>query len=270
MHTTLAQKIVDVVSRGPCAKSELLEKLTKERGVTIQGVYKALKQLRAEEIVTVHKNTVSLSAVWIQKQFDHISEVASRYQAPVYQSYFGALKPGEKVTYRFKTLKELHAFWVHAIMIAVRGKHKEATIITLAPHDWFEYLRPGMSGMWDKVLGSHNPHLSIMTHSGVEEKKKSTHPGVRKWQRLFNVNPLKQKESVYINIVGNLIFEAHLDEPTVSKIRDVMVDKQVDVEKILSTAGKFRFTVVNDPRKANSYRKRLYKYCPPEVFKLEV
>lgn len=89
---SIRDRVITLLSQAPSTKSALRETITREGGYTEQGFYKALAQLREEEIVTIHDESVSLAFFWIQNEFDRISQIAARYQAPVYQTYFGALR----------------------------------------------------------------------------------------------------------------------------------------------------------------------------------
>jgi hypothetical protein len=265
MHATLTDRIIEIISKGPVEKQKLLEMLEKERDVTPQAVYKALRQLNKAEVISIHKDTVSLSIIWIQKELRHVSQVAATYQTPVYQSYFGALKLKQKFTYSFRTLRDLHTFWINAVLVTVQSGRENMPLISIVPHDWFQLLRPDNDLAWDKIAGQ-NPHFVVLTHSTTAEKEKSVHPDIEVFERMFNANPLKQKESVYINVLGDLVFQAQLDAKVLPAINHAMLNENFDANKILDTHGSYKLSVENNPQKALTIKKKLQKYFVGRLF----
>ncbi|HEV7449552.1 MAG TPA: hypothetical protein VGP13_03390 [Candidatus Paceibacterota bacterium] len=265
MHETLAQRVINIASKGPVEKAKLLQMLERERAVTPQAVYKALRQLNRDEVISIHKDTVSLSIIWIQKEIRRLSQVATTYQTPVYQTYFGALKPKQKFTYTFRTLRDIDTFWVNAVLVTVQSGRHAMPLVSIVPHDWFQLLRPDTDVAWDDIAKK-NAHFVVLTHSTTAEKKKSTHPGIQVFERMFNVNPLKQKESVYFNILGDFIFEAHLDPKVLPAIRHAMLNDDFDAPTILATPGHYKFIVENNPAKALAIKKRVQKYFTKKLF----
>lgn len=257
--SSIRENILQILENGPANKLELLGLVTKKSACTSQGFYKILKQLQDEEIVTVHEKTVSLSFFWIQNQLDHISRIASIYRAPVCQAYFGNLKEGENIKYRFKTLRKLELFWVHAVLISVEGSNKHSHIMSLTPHDWFQNLRPDINEWWKKVTTGH-PHWAILTHATNSEMYKTQYPEVKLFERMAGVNPLKQAESLYLNIVGDIIFEARFDEKIVPMIQHFMQEKNVDPKPILDFEGTFKLSITRNAKKAKTIEKKLKKY----------
>lgn len=257
--TSIREGIVMLLEKGSMNKSDLLEKVAASEKCTMQGFYKALSQLRKEEVITVDKKKVALSFFWIQEQLDCISRIATVYRAPVYQSYFGALTEGEKISYHFKTLREIELFWVHAVLIAVEGAPKHAHIMSLTPHDWFQGGRPDIDVWWRKITTEH-PHWAVLTHASSEEMRKTHYHDVKLFERVAGKNPLNQKESFYINIVDDLFFEAKFDERVVPKIRSFMKMKDMDPASILDMRGLYTLKVSRNSRKAKMVENKLKKY----------
>ena len=256
---SIREIILQLLENGPMDKLKLLDSVTSESGCTSQGFYKVLKQLGDDEIVTAHEKTVSLSFFWIQNQLDRISRIASIYRAPVYQSYFGALKEGERIQYRFKTLRKLELFWVHAVLIAVEGSNEHAHIMSLTPHDWFQNLRPDINAWWRKVTTGH-PHWAILTHATNSEMHQTQYTDVQLFERMADINPLRQAEFQYINVVGDLIFEARFDVRAVPMIQRFMEEKEADPNPILDLEGVYKLSIVRNSKKAKMVEKKLKKY----------
>ena len=186
--------------------------------------------------------------------------MSKAYHLGAYHNYFGNLKNGKKVVFRFKTLRELDLFWTHAVLIAIGDAQKTAVVLSFIPHDWFDLLRPTTADVWFQLLGKKNPHCNVITHAAPEEKKLSEHPGVTRIENMFGTNPLKQKESFYLNVIDDLILEATLDEGVVPGIRNAMRGIPVDVPRLLNRHGIFKLNIRQDSAKALALKKKAQKY----------
>ncbi|MEJ0053739.1 MAG: hypothetical protein WDN10_03390 [bacterium] len=257
--TPLTERIIDALSNGPRGKVELRNRVV-GKDFTYQGFYKALASLRAAEIVTLHRDTVSLSVVWLERERERIAKSADAYHLSGYQSYFGGLKNGKKLSFKFKTLRELDLFWTQAVLIAMQGAGRGVPIISFIPHDWFYLLRPSTADVWFKLLGKENPHVNILTHATREEKKLSEHPRVARIENMFGENPLRQKESAYMNVIGDLVIEAALDEAVVPGIRRAVRGEAVDIDKLTAQKGVFKLSIRRDSAKASVFTKKAQKY----------
>lgn len=264
-HTLMTERIIAALAKGPCNKVELRNEVV-GRHLTYQGFYKAFAKLKADEVIIVHRTTASLSLVWLEKERERIERTTETYNLSGYRSYFGGLKKGSKLNFRFKTLRELDLFWTQAVLVAIQGAHRNAAILSFIPHDWFDLLRPSTSDVWFKLLGKRNPHVNVITHAAPEEKKLSEHLGVTRIESMSGINPLKQKESLYINVIDELIFEAVLDESVLSGIRRAMRGEGINVEKLINQPGTFKFLIMHNPAKALVLKKKAQKYFSIRLF----
>jgi hypothetical protein len=198
--------------------------------------------------------------VWLEHERARIEKIAEAYNLAGYHSYFGGLKNGKKITFRFKTLRDLDLFWTQAVVIAIQGAHRNSPIVSFIPHDWFDLLRPSTSATWFKLLGKNNPHVNVLTHATREERPLSHHPQVSKIENMFGENPLRQKESLYINVIGSLIFEVVLDDSAVAHIRRAVRGETVNIEKLMNQGGTFKISITQSPAKALVLKKKAQKY----------
>ncbi|MFA6414445.1 MAG: hypothetical protein WC217_03215 [Candidatus Paceibacterota bacterium] len=94
---------LNLAARNLTAK-ELLKTHYLSRGiVTLQAVYKALKKLVGQGIVLKYKDTYSLNNVWKRDVISLLEQGET----------FPQLNPGESITYSFKSLSQLDAYWKH-------------------------------------------------------------------------------------------------------------------------------------------------------------
>jgi hypothetical protein len=264
-HEPLATRIINALAAGPRAKLDLRNDVVGNID-TYQAFYKAFRKLKQQEVVAVHKNAVSLSIVWIQNEAKRIEQILTAYQLPAYRSYFGSLKDGQRLTFKFKTLAELELFWTHAILVAVEAAHENAVIISVLPHDWFAQLRPENTELWYRLLGKRNKHCAVITHADADEKRRNPDHEAKTIENMFGVNPLHQKESQYINIVDDLLFEATLDDTVLPGIRKAVRGEVVDVQKLVNQRGTFKLSIRRDENRSTHIRKKIQKYFSIPLF----
>jgi hypothetical protein len=145
--TTLEEKIVILLEKGSQEKEFILTEL-KKNNVSVQGIYKAIRVLRKREIVTVHGKNISLSLWWIDKELERLNRMARMYQSAARTSSFLDLRPGEYVKLRFRTLRELELYWTQAFLLIEEELPISFPTYSIAPHDWFYYLRPDSDDLW--------------------------------------------------------------------------------------------------------------------------
>lgn len=240
-------------------KAELLVSVSAASECTPQGFYKALNQLREEEKASLDHKKVSLSFFWIKEESERIARVVARYQAPVYQGYFGMLKDGESISYRFKTLRDLELFWVQSVLMAVEGAPIRSNIMSLTPHDWFQGMRPDINERWRKVTTGH-PHWAVLTHATGTEMRRTGYEDVESFERMAGANPLHQSESTYLNIVGELVFQAELDDRIVPLIRGFVDGDSHEADSVLDQEGIYKLKIARNRKKAEKIKKRLKRY----------
>jgi hypothetical protein len=258
-HELLTQKIIAALANGPRNKVELRNEVV-GKDLTCQAFYKAFAALKAEEVITTHKSDVSLSVIWLGQERKRVEKMASSYRLAGYQSYFGNLGEGKKLSFRFKTLRELDLFWTHVALVAAHDAKKDAAILSFLPHDYFDLLRPVTSDAWFKLLGDESTHANVVTHAAPEEKRHSMHSNVASIETMFGENPLKQGEGTYITIIGDLIFQATLDASAVPGIRRAMRGESADIEKLVDRRGVFKLSIARSRSKATTLKKRAQKY----------
>lgn len=128
---TLYDHILEALLEKPMLAAEIETLLrSKKIKVTVQGIYKALRELIAEDIITKKEKTYIVSSVWRKKLEDLVSQ-----RIPF------QLSTGEESTYRFKKLNHLDAFWKHTIA-DLEHEILPFPIFHFTPHQFWFYV-PG-------------------------------------------------------------------------------------------------------------------------------
>jgi len=269
---SLRSLITSKLSLGPRKVSDIAMELSLENKVTVQGVYKALRLLKKEEVVTVHRHTASLSVIWISEQIEIMERAATGYTL---NKYLQELQSGnrQRAKFAFTTLNELDLFWTHSYLVVQEATPKEEPLYTFVPHDWFFYSRVNTDSAWmKKLLQQKRTARAIITHAQkldkiVTKRRKETLD--KSLQYVFNENPLKQQETEYYNMIGSWIFIGKLDTKISNKLSSFIEqcpsmyftkDERRFIDSIMNERGKFMLTIINSPTKAAAIKKKVLKY----------
>jgi len=266
----IEKAIIGVLEAGPTEKADLIKETSHKTGVTAQGVYKSLRKLKKEEVVTIHNKIISLSLIWIEGQISRYSKIAQTYQTPGRENYFLQLKPGEHITLKFRTLRELDLFWAHVFILLEAQIPKKIPMYAVAPHDWFSYARPDSDKVWtERLEKSARPQGVVITHPApldkkvvIERKSKS-----KLLEFVLGENPFKQDERKYINIIGQWVFEVQIDNTTNRKLVDYInkdlgksAGREEALKKLLDFPGINTIKISHSPRRAELLIRRIKKF----------
>jgi len=133
-------RIVEALAERPAqTAAELLKKVQPsiENKLTVQGWYKALRRLIAQEVLIKTGKTYSLNTRWIRSVM-RWSERAERSHLTHPPLPTIRLPRGrERVTYHFKNLLEMDVFWGHLLVYIAAHAKKPRVLYAYNPHFWF-------------------------------------------------------------------------------------------------------------------------------------
>lgn len=265
---TIEDLIVEIVKTGPCGTVRLLELLQKKRsGLTKQGFYKSLRSLKTKEIVVIRNKVVSLSHVWISKMSRFFDEARKVYSIETQGEDFLLLKDGEKVSYTFKTPAQTDMFWGHAF--SVLSEHtEERNILLFNPHEWFLLARNKEETSLFEELSNKNKNLFILVgnNTKLDIFAKTYLTKEKQEYHTLEKSPF-EKPNYYVNIFGDFVIEALLDEKTSEKINQFYKETNIfdddaknKIKEIVSKKGKDKFIISKNHRKAEKIRNLFKKY----------
>ena len=265
---TIQETLVELLEAGPKEKSVLIQGGVEESHATIQGVYKALRMLRDKEVVTIHGSVVSLSFFWIDKGLARFGQIAEAYQTPTRSQYFLQLKPGEKISLKFRTLRELDLYWDHAFLLLETQLPTSLPAYSVVPHDWFYYARPQTDKLWVKRHEMHGrKQRVVITHPTPIDRELLNARRAKLLEAMFGANPFHQDERCHFNIIGDWVFEAKLDGGVNDKLvawirkhKKFTEKERSEIDDILDSRGKFTLKIGHAPKRARQMTDRLEKY----------
>lgn len=264
--SSIGQTIISLLEKGSISKPDLLECVRKKNRVTIQGVYKELRRMIADGTVLSHKQALSLNLLYISKQYDRWSSVLNNYEGGLsLKNHFLDLQEGESLTYRFRTLNDLDAYWVHASLVLDKHLDQQAASYSVIPHDWFLYGRKETDLFWTRRQKV--KMRLIITHPTPLDKEVSKERRHAGYTVMLGVNPLRQDEGVYYTLMEDYIFKITLKAKTMQQIKTFMntydrIDR-IDPEELLKliySSGESVMKITKDKNKFNKLASKCKKY----------
>lgn len=207
----IEDRIIKLLSSGPLETKDLVRLAKQEANATTQGAYKAIRKLRESEILTLHEKTAGLSIAWVEEELAEFQRMASAYRVRAKAYSFLHLKPGRHITFKFRTLREMHLFWVQAFLILETHCPISVPTYALSPHDWF-YMKTAADRVWERRLEQGGRRQgAIITHATPFDKKVIQGRHVKEVEFVFGKNPFAFTERQYMNMIEPWIIEAFID-----------------------------------------------------------
>ncbi|NTV44611.1 MAG: hypothetical protein HGA67_02860 [Candidatus Yonathbacteria bacterium] len=259
--------IIDRLKDGPKKTVDLVVYMVNGRRATKQGVYKAIRKLEKDEIITVSKKEVSLSSIWLQKMSDFFSVAQYHYKEPLSASGFLSLSPGQNISFSFKNLTELDIFSAHVFFLLNQVADKDEPIFAFNYHQWFYYGRQENDDFLSYDIKKKEQPLLLLLG-----EKNELNSAVRKiyTQGSSQCHILDKKvfpDTYYVNIVGDFLVEIHLDEKTAGRLNDFFkkykafdILVQEELADIIKTKGTHRMVISKNGKKIETIKKVFKKY----------
>ncbi len=252
--------IIECLVSGPQETASLLEAINAKRtGTTKQAVYKALRQLRADEVIIQTRGEVALSSLWLKKLATFTEQARLNYSMNDQPSLdFLALKNGEKIVYWFKSFEATDIFWGHAFDILLDNTPKSAPVFIYNPHEWFLLARPETEtflfnrfkaiGRKLFLIAGNRDALDIESSKYFDNETTNYHP---------SPEPLFEKNNYNVNIFNDYLIEVWLD-PKISNLIDQFYkkhstltdDAKNELLTIIKQRGRNKLVIYRNERKA--------------------
>ncbi len=217
---SLDEKIVLLLKDGGLNTGELLSRIQKTDAVTKQGFYAALRRLKAEDCVVVQGRTVALNTTWIQKMRNLVLGMGSVYTDDAGAIGILSLADKESVSYSFATIQQLDAFWGHAQKIVVYATPVSDPVYTYVPHFWSYIGRKDTEHtLVDDVTSLGKQFL--ITVGGDTALDKAIKGDFNAELRQYHIQRLFDDNAYYVVVIGDFIFEIHLDPKAVELIENI-------------------------------------------------
>ena len=265
----ISDSIIQLLQNGPLTARDLLELICKSRpSTTKQAVYLAIRHLKKEEKIATHGKLVSLSRLWIKKQTDFFAVATKQYSVSEATSN-GVLnlEEGDRVSYSFKNPAVADVFWAHAFDILADASPRSEPIYLWNPHEWF-FLAHHKSerALFDRIISSGKQIFMTCGYNDPFDRLTSKEFDGTQSQYYLADHLLFPKPNYYLNILGDYIFEAWLDETSAKKIDAFYktysvwnAESEKIIQGIAAEHGKTKLVISKNARKAKKLKAMLGK-----------
>lgn len=258
--------IISCLKQGEKSSIKLLEEVRELRGrVTKQGFYAALRQLKAEEVITIRAKIVALNTAWIRRMQEIVENIATIYLHDEKSFSLLSLADKEHATFYFTTSASLDVFWGHSQNIFLHATSPAEPEYCYDPHYWFYIARKETEQrLLSEIISQGRQFLiSVGGNDSLDQVIKSDFSTD---YLQYTIDRVFKKENYYITIIGDYITEVFLDERIaeavdhIYKVNQQLTEKVISVlEELLSRKARHRLKISRDAERALILKKRLGK-----------
>lgn len=263
---TIEEDILYFLRSGSRSTHELLAAVDREEsGITKQGFYAALRRLKTDEVVVVHKRIVSLNAAWVRKMQKLVDAIASVYVPASESVDILSLSEKESVSFSFSNTRHLDVFWGHTQSVLVARTPISEPLYSYDPHYWFYLAREKTErALVEDITQSGRQFL--MTAGGTNYLDSYTKRDFADDLRQYHQERLFPNASYYVVVIGDFITEVHLDPGVTERVEKMYnstssFDESVrkNLERLLLIRAKHKLKITRNARKARELKSKLGK-----------
>ncbi len=270
---TIEDHILRILKTGPKGTLFLLEKLNtlfKDKKPTKQGIYKSLRKLKREQVITITNSTVALHNHFLESLEDYIQAAQRSTQKSFVDDSILQLSEGERIVYHFSTVEKADIFWAHLFSLLIDTLDKNIPLYTYEPHNWFilSSRKPSEHKLIKKTHRENIPFLITVGHTTpldlIAKKEYAITPNI---QYHNESKPSLGKNNYHLNIFGDIILEIWTDKKAADKIhtffaehKHLTEENMQTLESFIHLTGKTRIVISSDKKRAEMLKKKLNKY----------
>lgn len=269
----LREEIIHLLRQGSLTTAVLIQRLQhKDQPVTVQGMYKALRKLRAQQIVFLQQGEVMLNLRWLQELESFASLAEHAYHDVSGRSgHFLQMQEGDRIVYAFKNPIQVDAFWNHVLYSLCEALPDVDRWFAYASHCWFLLGRREEELALQRFMVKRKiKYLFTVGHSlPLDRFVKHDFDGMQSQYAMLE-EPLFQDRpnhlGIVLNVFGPFIIEAHYDKRTVEKIEDfyksttkLTIEKTQELEAIAALPSRIKFVITFNTQKAEKFARLFAK-----------
>ena len=267
---TITDIILSELQRGPKRIVSLIENIQEKRPKTTkQGVYAAIRILKKEEKIILHKKRISLNSAWIAKMNSFFS-VAQTFSNGKHtdDGNFLALKNEEKISYSFKDPVTTDAFWGHAFRLLTETLTPKSPVFVYNPHQFFLLARKEQEESLINYIIKNNCYyfLTVGSNTPLDKTISNFFEGTNKQYHMSPKNLFK-KNTYYVNVFNDFIIEVWIGKNTADRIEKLYTTTKSctentiqELQNIMQIQEKIKITISRNKRKADNIKKTLSKF----------
>jgi hypothetical protein len=266
--------IVEELSNGPLPVAVLIKKVQERRhGMTVQGVYKALRALRQEDIVFLSRKQAMLNVRWLQELDRFVAKTEFAYKDPSTNSgHFLDMHDGDKIVYSFRNPVQIDAFWNHVLYVLFDTIPHLDRWYAYSSHCWFLIgRRKEELALRDYMTGHGIRYLFTVGHrTALDHAITRDFDGTKAQYHMLATPLFKERQNnlgIVLNVVGDYVIEAQYDKQTTKRIEQfyashthITLESTAELERIVSAPVTIKLTITRKAAKAQKLAKLFEKH----------
>lgn len=276
-HKSMEDFVVEGARLGPVVIVDLISSIQDARpGTTKQAVYVAIRKLKKDDVVVTYNKRVALNQAWVGRMYNFFSLAQKNYfDSLVFDDSFLNLSDGERVTYHFKSPLVTDQYWAHIFRLLTDLVPREVPVMLWGPHQWFMIARKESETQLFEVFAEQDKLVCVSAGGKTPMDVASRQYYDGEHAKYSSGIDMSLKSNQYINVFGDYIIDVRLDEKVSRAIDNFYIKNKeesprsaAELKKIVKTAGKNKFTVMRNRKKAQKLRRQLAKnFFIPETYR---
>ncbi len=253
---TLTDQVLESILEGN-SKALLIKSNFEKAGlvVTIQGIYKALRELIAENIILKQGKNYFINNRWRDK----VERLITKKNALV-------LSPGEEIRYKFKRIENTDAFWKNMFIDISRGIG-DYPIFHFVPHQFWILLKErGQSELeYYRELNRNKIYGYTLIGGGTKFDNEAKNKLTSEYHQLHTDNKTSFNNRDHISVLNDYIIITRISGQLAEKIEDLYKKSKTEedltneLEKVFKKPGCIKIIIKRDNIKAQKIRKTISK-----------
>lgn len=253
LHDHILEKLLQKDSDVPSINNYLE---SKKVFVTIQGVYKALRELLAEDVIVKNRHVFSVNNIWKNK----LSNLMSN-KKPFF------LEEGEVLQYKFNNIRHLDSFWKHTLIDIQEEIGSEATFAWL-PHQFWWYIEGREISeveYEEQFLKNKIKYFSTIGGTSVLDKTYKVN-NQNAFHQIHLENSISLNRRDHISIIGDYVIttriSSNLSKSIDSLYKNILEESLLksELNLLLKKSAKTILIVEKNKSKANKIKSKFKKY----------
>ena len=266
---TVDDKIVQILSDKPAqTAAEIFQRVEKQlkKKPTVRGWYKALRRLVAQEVLVKDKKTYSLNARWLLSvvRWMERAEKSHLGHSPVQAVQLP--DEGKRITFHFKNLIEMDAFWGHLLM-RIASQTKKPIYYCYAPHFWY-YLAHGQAeSEFHKGMKQFRVQMRYLIGSDSFLDRWSMAFFDTSFRYWLHPVPVYNDNRLTFNYFGGYFIEAKISQETAKEIEELFASvkslndiSQLTLIKIFHNESPCALTISRSKTKGERLKSRVERF----------
>lgn len=236
-----------------------------KKNITKQGVYAALRKLKAEEAVVMYKGIIAMNTAWMRDMRIIIEHMQNAYEKNIGGFDFLALENKESVQYSFSNTLHLDAFWGHVQSLLVHATPHSEPVFAYNPHYWFYIARNTTERKLLDDFIDHRRQFLMTVGSNTKVDQAIRRDFISDYTQ-YAFKKLFDRSEYYISAIGDYVIEVFLDKNMARSIEDIYANNPtitpvvIDAFKnLLEVRARHRMKISRNTSKANTLRTKLTK-----------